>query len=327
MSPAHLAAESGDASLLSALLAGDPTLVHSRDGMDACTPLHFAANAEIARILVDAGADIEAQDEDHDSPPVRWLIKKAPDAVRFLLDRGAKADIFLAAGLGDLALAQRLIDADPACPSYRIGRSPQAPALGQGRGGTIYQWTLGFNCYAHQIAARRGHADVAQLLWDRSDERTRFLVACVTANRAEAELRKHLVGSLDDQDLQLLPRYCWETNPSLAAVELMLDCGFPIDHTEHSHGYSSLHNAAWSGEPEIVELLIARGAPINLRDPGYHSTPLGWALHCCLVEMRHPEADYPRIARALLAAGAEIDNVNFPTGNVALDDVLRRYCS
>ncbi|MGH9202027.1 MAG: hypothetical protein ACRD2A_12430 [Vicinamibacterales bacterium] len=40
----------------------------------------------------------------------------------------------------------------------------------------------------------------------------------------------------------------------------MLDLGFPIAHPERSHGYTALHNAAWSGSADLVDLLIARGA-------------------------------------------------------------------
>ena len=57
-----------------------------------------------------------------------------------------------------------------------------------------------------------------------------------------------------------------ETNTNIDAVELMLDLGFPVAHPEQSHGYSALHNAAWSGSPDLVDMLIARGAPVDLVD-------------------------------------------------------------
>jgi hypothetical protein len=47
--------------------------------------------------------------------------------------------------------------------------------------------------------------------------------------------------------LELLPKYCWETNTNYDAVKLMLDVGFPIAHIERSHGYTALHNAALGG--------------------------------------------------------------------------------
>ena len=62
---------------------------------------------------------------------------------------------------------------------------------------------------------------------------------------------------LPSADLELLPRYCWETNTNYKAVRLMLDLGFPIAHTESSHGYSPLHNAAWSGDAALVDTRVA----------------------------------------------------------------------
>ena len=76
-------------------------------------------------------------------------------------------------------------------------------------------------------------------------------------------------------DRELVAKYCWETNTNYAAVKLMLDLGFPVAHPERSHGYTPLHNAAWAGSGDLVELLIARGHPVDIRDPGFDATPLG----------------------------------------------------
>src|SRR6185437_6686988 len=98
-----------------------------------------------------------------------------------------------------------------------------------------------------------------------------------------------------------------------------------VSHPEHSHGYTPLHNAAWCGAGDLVELLIERGHPVDQRDPGYKATPLQWAAHCCLVEKRHPDGDYGRVARALLKAGAPYQDIEYPTGDLRLDDALRPY--
>jgi ankyrin repeat protein len=303
----HAAAGLGRRDKLAEMLAADPSLIDAK-GCDDCTPLHFARDVATAELLLAHGARIDARDSDHNSTPAQWSISEAPEVSRFLLDRGAAPDLFLAVALGDRALAEKLIDANPACVAYRIGRAPDFPPLGHGLGGTIYQWTLAFNSYAHQIALLKGHPELFDLLYERSDTKTRFLVSCVLARRAEAEAiaaqNPQLVASLEGSDLELLARYCWETNENIDAVRLMLDLGFPIAYPERSHGYSALHNAAWSGSGDLVDLLIARGAPVDLVDPVYHSTPLGFAIHDCLVEKRHPEGDFVRVVKALLAAGS-----------------------
>jgi ankyrin repeat protein len=325
----HAASALGFTDVLAALLRTNPSLVHAKGG-DGASPLHFARDVSTAQLLLDRGAVVDAKDEDHDSTPAQWRIGKAPDVSRYLLDRGATPDIFLAAALGDEVLAARLISRNPGCVAYRTGRLPEFPPNGyQGRGGTILQWTLAFNSFPHQVALLKGHPRLFDLLYEHSDPQTRLLVCCVLARRPEAEAlhRQYpdLVTSLPVADLELLPRYCWETNTNLEAVRLMLDLGFPITQTESSHGYSPLHNAAWSGNAALVDLLIARGHPIDLTDPTYTSTPLGWAIHDCLIEKRHPEGEFPHVVESLLRAGSPWPPSMYPTGNESIDQVIQRF--
>jgi hypothetical protein len=325
----HEAARAGLADKLAAMLAMDTSLIDAR-GIDARTPLHCARTVAVAALLLDHGARIDARDEDHHSTPAQWRIGESPDVARFLLERGAKADIFLAASLGDLGLAERLVTEDRGCLAHRIGKAPEFPPIGyKGRGGTIYQWTLGFNSYPHQIALLKGHEAMFDYLYAESDMKTRLLVNCVLARRTEAEdiadAYPEIVPQLPDVDRELVARYCWETNSNYAAVKLMLDLGFPVAHPERSHGYTPLHNAAWTGSGDLVELLIARGHPVDICDPGYDATPLGYALHDCLVAKRHPEGEFARVVKALLQAGSPLKGVKYPTGHPGVDEVLCPY--
>ena len=327
--PIHEAARAGLTDELAEMLAKDPSLIDAK-GIDARTPLHCAGTVAAAALLLDRGARIDARDEDHNSTPAQWLIGDSPDVVRFLLQRGAKPDIFLAAALGDLPLAKRLVTEDRSCLADRIGKAPTFPPLGyEKRGGTIYQWTLRFNSYSHQIALMKGHHAMFDFLYAESDLPTRLLVNCVLARREQAEAiaKEHpeIVPQLPDVDRELVAKYCWETNSNYDAVKLMLDLGFPVAHPEHSHGYTPLHNAAWEGSGDLVDLLISRGHPVDIRDPGFDATPLQYALHDCLVEKRHPEGEFPRVVKALLQAGSPVEGVKYPTGNPAIDELLRPY--
>jgi ankyrin repeat protein len=325
----HAAAALGFTDILNRQLNDDSSLIHAKGG-DGCTPLHFARDVATAQFLLDRGADINARDEDHDSSPAQWRVGEAPDVTRYLLHKGAAPDIFLAAALGDGDLAEQLISRNPACVAYRIGRLPEFPPIGyKGRGGTILQWTLAFNSYPHQIALLKGHQHLFEFLYNHSDPQTRLLVCCVLARRQEAEAIHRqcpgIVASLPSVDLELLPRYCWETNTNYEAVRLMLDLGFPVAHTESSHGYSPLHNAAWSGHAALVDLLISRGHPVDLVDPRYNATPLGYAIHDCIVEKRHPDGDFTHVVESLLKAGSPWPSSLYPTGDPAVDEVLERF--
>jgi ankyrin repeat protein len=282
-------------------------------------------------LLFDRGANIDARDDDHDSTPAQWRIGDAAEVARLLLAHGATADIFMAAGLGDLELARYLIAAEPSCTTFRIGNNKGPfPGLGfQSRGGTFYQWSLGFNLSPHEVALQRGHLEVYEMLMEHSPPQTQFLVACTTANRQLAEeiLANHpdVVRQLDDEDLALLAKYCWETNKSIEAVRLMLDVGFPVDVIERNHGYSALHNAAWCGDLEIVRLLLDRGHRTDMVDPRFDATPIGYAIHSCVEAKRHPDGQFAAVIDLLLSHGTPFDPSRYPVGHKEIDAVIGKH--
>ena len=327
---AHAAAGMGLIDELSAMLADDATLATAKGG-DGCHPLHFCTRRESVELLLEHGADVDARDDDHQSTPAQWRIGDSPETVQLLLQRGATPDIFMATALGDLQLARKIVGADPDCTSYRIGnnRGP-FPGIGfQGRGGTIYQWSLGFNLSPHEVALKRGHRDVYEFLLDKTEPRAKFLVGCTSANRALAESvaadHPQIVRTLDEEDHALLAKFCWETNKNIETVRLMLDLGFPVDQPEPNHGFMALHNAAWCGDPDLVRLLLDRGHPPDSRDPDYGSTPIGWAVHSCLEAKRHPEGKFAEVVELLLLSGTPFDAQHYPVGHKGIDAVIRKH--
>ena len=76
-------------------------MVNARGG-DGQTPLHFASTVDIAAYLLDQGADIDARDVDHESTPAQYMIDDRQEIARYLIQRGCKTDILMAAALGDI---------------------------------------------------------------------------------------------------------------------------------------------------------------------------------------------------------------------------------
>ena len=65
-------------------------------------------------------------------------------------------------------------------------------------------------------------------------------------------------------------------------VRLLLDAGEDPDryNPEGHHAHSTpLHQAVWAGHLEVVRLLVARGARLDVKDTIYGGTPLQWAVH------------------------------------------------
>jgi ankyrin repeat protein len=315
--------------LLRQILDADAARVHERGG-DGQTPLHFARSREVVDLLLERGADIDALDVDHRSSPAQWMLERRRGAGRYelakyLVERGASVDIFLATALGLTDVLRRLIDADPMLLERRTGRGE----YGEQPPGSyhIYFWTIGANLSPLQVAAQFEHDEALAVLRARSDPKLRFLAACATADVGEAEQmlreRPGLISELTRDDHRLLSDAAWAPNP--AAVELMMELGF--DPTAPGQdGGSALHCAAWQGSAAGVRAVLghARGRTlIDTRDPTHHSTPLGWCIHgagqCARVE-----ADHAAVARLLLDAGAGIEE-GWQESAPAVREVIRSY--
>jgi ankyrin repeat protein len=135
------ASDRGDADRVEALLRGDPLLAHAVGDHDK-TPLHLAAehdHVDVARLLLDAGADIAARTS-WGMTPLQWAATMGSNGVAdLLLAAGAELDLWSAAGLGRLDEVKRLCVA----PDHGVVSD------------------------ACHIACRNGHVDVAAFLLDR----------------------------------------------------------------------------------------------------------------------------------------------------------------
>src|SRR5262245_2096882 len=172
----HAAARLGMLEKLRELVTADPGLVHARGG-DGKMPLHFAATVEIAQFLLDHGADIDARDVDHESTAAQYLLGKHQEIVRYLIRRGCKTDILMAAALGDPSLVRKHLDSDPECIRMRVS-DEYFPMISPRQGGTIYQWELGWYVSACQVAKSFNHSDTFAFLMEQSPAEEKLLNAC-----------------------------------------------------------------------------------------------------------------------------------------------------
>ena len=103
----------------------------------------------------------------------------------------------------------------------------------------------------------------------------------------------------------------------LDMVKKLLEQGVPVNEDVHAgRGTPPLHGALYSGNPEIIELLLAHGADVNKSHAGHtvlYQVPRldpRW-----INSKERPEAftaaDRVSIAEILLSFGAEVDALNF----------------
>ena len=319
------AANLGMMAELVALIADDPSVVCARGG-DGKRPLHFARTIPIARFLLERGAEIDARDDDHDSTPAQHLVGDRPEVAEFLVARGAKSDLLLAAALGDIALVQRHLDVDPGAIAMRVDQDWFPMIDTAPNGGHIYQWTLGFHVSAFDVARRRGHVEVLDLLLKRAGPLDRLLDAlwCCDDARADAVLAANpqLAAHAPEKALRQVADAA--RNNNLAAASAMLRRGFPVT-ARSQHGATPLHWAAFHGNADMVEDVLRYNPPIDAQDHQFHGSAMGWLIHGALNPWGSSTGRHGECARLLLGAGAQVDEASLPTGHDALDRVLREH--
>ena len=302
------------ADLLAAMLAADPLRAHERGG-DGQMPLHFARSRAVVDLLLDAGADPDAVDLDHRSTPAQWMLGGADDSktsrvtiARHLVERGASADIFLAAALGLTERARAMLQANAALLDLRTGQGDYAERPPSSY--HIYLWTIGPNRSPLQTAALFRQTQTLEAMRQFASAEQRLMLACQEGNSRDAHAivasEPRIVERLGDADRRALTDAAWAANAP--AVELMLELGFDpsVVSTSGATDGTALHCAAWQGSVECVTAILrspAGRALVHVPDARFRGTPLGWCCHGS-VNCGRTEANHAEVARLLIAAGA-----------------------
>ena len=294
--------------LLARMIAEDPARVHERGG-DGQTPLHFARSRAVVDLLLDAGADIDARDVDHRSTAAEWMLEQKRGAGRFelaryLVERGASADIFLSAALGLSDRVRAMLRGNPKLLDLRTaqgdyGEKPPSSYH-------IYMWTIGDGRSPLDVAAQFEQQEIAEVMLEFASPLQRFLLACRLGDEASARalLRENpgIIESMTQGDHRTITNAAW--NSDARAVAVMSDLGFD-PRTEGHDGGTALHCGAWQGSPETVAVLLRRRDArelLTIKDSHYGATPLGWCFHGS--RFGNTSHDHAGVAKLLLEAGA-----------------------
>lgn len=220
--------------------------------------------------------------------------------------------------------------ADPNVPSHTRSKDRGAPTAHErplhrlaasGRGADVAELFIAHGAEvdaqredgrtAFTIAVRAGNSAMADCLARHGADTSRLaavdrlLGACAVADEraARAIVGEHpaILRSLTAEERQLLGLAMNDDNDR--AVALMLSLGWPLD-SEGEWGGTPLHWAAWNGRVALVRQLIETGAPINMRDSSYGSSPIAWAAHGSINAAHDRPDDYVAIVHMLLDAGA-----------------------
>ena len=256
-------------------------------GEDAINQPPHAQGAQLARLLLDAGADPNdpqtlynrqfEPDNDHlrllfeyglgrphRSPWAERLGPTFPEPAEMLHDQ-----LLFAAAYGFMERVELLV-----AYGVDVRRRGGGHPAHQGRS-------------AYEIAVLNGNTEIAEYVAARGADRSHVDVvdelvgAFLRADHTAVERSLTADPSLLDRALAEHPDVMTRAAETgrLDAVQLLIDLGIDVNDPERTQRITALHDAAASGRRDIVELLLRAGADPNARDREFDATPSAWARH------------------------------------------------
>ena len=291
---------------------------------------------ECLALLVEFGADLHRGPAQHGNTPLHFLATHTPQnqitpaamrGLAWLLEAGAAPNVPSHAGkVGHVHAGET-----PLHRAAAVGHEAQVLRLLADHG-AVLDARRDDGATAFQLAVRNGHPATAQALDALGADTTLgpadlLLAACQRADepaaRAVLAASPRILAQLSADDLDILGRAA--AGDRRDVVRVMCRVGWPLTH-EGEWGGTPLHQAAWHGLREMVQELLDHGAPVNVRDSRYGSSPLGWTAHGSLHSAHANDEDHPAIARLLLDAGAtraeSINQWNEPPETMARPSVV-----
>lgn len=149
----------------------------------------------------------------------------------------------------------------------------------------------------------------APIRWGRNESRPLHFLSdkvfdgTISGDRAADMARALLAAGADLEDQNGDPLNAAVSLGATAVAFVLLEAGARVDQRS-SFNETALHWAAVMGNDGLVRELLARGAPLDVRDVRYSATPLGWARHGLTEAPPAGSSGHREVIAQLVAAGA-----------------------
>ena len=214
----------------------------------------FAGNLEKVQSFIEAGTDVNAQDETGMTPLLRAVSSEQAEVAKFLVDAGA--DVNGADKRGYVPLHYALWNMDSDMVKLLLEKGADVNAKDTPLGYTPLHWAIMMDGKELTELVLTAGADVKAK--SKAGE-TPLDVAAYGVSTAIGEL---LVAKGAEVSSLHAAAYVGD----LAKVKAFIDEGVEVNRKSGMISGTALHSAAAAGRKEIAEFLIARGADINARD-------------------------------------------------------------
>jgi len=280
--PMLLAAINGNAAMIEKLIAAgaDPNAALTKTGDTALMMTARTGKADAVQVLLDHSAQANAKENWGDTTALMWAVsERHPAVVKLLIERGADVNAkskFVPSASGRGFEGTTPVAARPGQPAEEFASGLLTPLMFAAReddlesarlliaAGADVNAKAGDGKDALGLAAFSGSYDIASFLID----------SHAKVNQADVQRFTPLFWAVDRRNMETAPNFPWMvTTDPLPLIKKMLDAGADpnalVDNTPRARMRegsprivfaTALMRAAFSGDIELVKLLLAHGA-------------------------------------------------------------------
>jgi ankyrin repeat protein len=280
--PLQLAAINGSATLLERLIAAgaDPNAPLTRSGDTALMMASRTGKLDAVRLLLDRGAKVNAQETWGGTTALMWAVsEKHAEVVKLLIERSADVNVrsyYVPSASGRGFEGATPVAQKPDGEFQEFASGWLTPLMFAARENDVASARLLVQAGADVNAQSGDGKDALSLaLFDGSYDTAEFLIdSRANVNQADAQRFTPLFWAVDRRNMETAPNFPWiVTADPMPLIRQMLDAGANpnavINNTPRARMRegsprivfaTALMRAAFAGDLELVQLLLAHGA-------------------------------------------------------------------